>query len=97
MSWLSQQFGGLGHIPRAVELPGMALSNLLDHVPEQLATSALWPNEMLNKLEAVLDNYLCPSTHEYRVEIVHHTPLILRLRGFLPPGEAIHLLKIAYV
>jgi hypothetical protein len=96
ISWLSQEFGGLGHIPRAVELPGIALTNLLDRVPVGIATSSLWPSQRLERLEAFLDNYQCPSDHEYRVEIVNHSPLILRLRGFLPPREASHLLKLSY-
>ena len=94
LSWLSLQFGGLGHIPRAVELPGIALTNLLDRVPGSVATAYFWPCEVLEGLEGLLDNYRCPSNHEYRVEIVHHEPLILRLRGFLPNREAKHLLKL---
>jgi hypothetical protein len=96
ISWLSLQFGGLGHIPRAVELPGIALSVFLDQVPESIAESALWPNTIIERLEGILDQYQCPGGHEYRVEIINHVPLILCLRGFLPPGEAAHLLKLAY-
>ena len=96
-SWLSQHFGGAGHVPRAVELPGIVLSNFLDRIPEVLLSSSIWPSEYVDKLEAVLDYYQCPVNHEYRVEIVNHDPVILRLRGFLPPGEATHLLKLAYV
>jgi hypothetical protein len=95
LTWLSQEFGGLGHIPRVVELPGIALTNLLDRVPAAIATSSVWPSYPLELLESFLDNYQCPFDHEYRVEIVHHSPLILRLRGFLPPREATHLLKLA--
>jgi hypothetical protein len=95
--WLSKHFGGLGHIPRAVELPGIALTSLLDNVPEKLAESAFWPSFVFEGLESVLDNYQCPATHEYRLQTVHHSPLILRLRGFLPPGEALHLLSLAYI
>ena len=94
ISWLSLQFGGLGHIPRVVELPGIALTNVLDRIPESVATSAFWPREALESLEGLLDNYRCPSDHEYQVEIVNHEPLILRLLGFLPQGEAMHLLKL---
>jgi hypothetical protein len=97
MSYLGAQFGGPGHVPRMVELPGIALSNFLDRLPVSVVTSAVWPGEYVDRLEAWLDNYQCPIGHEYRVEIVHHAPLILRLRGFLPSGEATHLLKLAYV
>jgi hypothetical protein len=96
LSWLSTQVGGPGHLPRLVELPGIALTALLDQVPETIRDSELWPNKVLDKLEALLDNYECPSGHEYRLEIVNHSPVILRLRGFLPPGEATHLLKLSY-
>lgn len=96
MSFLASQFGGAGHVPRLTELPGIALSNLLDRVPNSIVTSTLWPGQYVDRLEASLDYYQCPSGHEYRVEIVHHAPLIIRLRGFLPPGEATHLLKLAY-
>ena len=97
MSYLAAQFGGPGHVPRMVELPGIVLSNFLDRLPVSVVTSAVWPGEYVDILEAWLDNYQCPIGHEYRVEIVHHAPLILRLRGFLPAGEATHLLKLAYV
>ena len=95
ISWLSLQFGGLGHIPRFIELPGITLTTFLDHVPDFVAASKLWPNQLLEWLEGQLDNYQCPSGHEYRVEIIHHSPLIMRFRGFLAPGEALHLLKLA--
>ena len=94
-SWLSLQFGGPGHIPPLKELPGISLTALLDRVPPSIAQSSLWPGTYLEQLEHLLDNYNCPTSHEYRVEIVHHSPLILRLRGFLPYGEANHLLKLA--
>ena len=97
MSYLARQFGGPGHVPRLVELPGIALSSFLDRLPVSIVTSAVWPGDYVDMLETFLDNYQCPIGHEYRVEIVHHAPLILRLRGFLPPGEATHLLKLAYV
>lgn len=96
ISWLSLEFGGLGHIPRAVELPGIALSAFLDRIPESIATSSLWPNIAIEQLEGFLDQYQCPGGHEYRVEILNHSPLILCLRGFLPPAESAHLLKLAY-
>jgi len=96
ISWLALEFGGLGHIPRVVELPGIALSALLDRVPESIATSSFWPNTAIEQFEGLLDQYQCPREHEYRVEILNHSPLILCLRGFLPPGEAAHLLKLAY-
>jgi hypothetical protein len=97
LSWLSSHFGGLGHIPQGVELPGIALTSFLDRVPESLATSIIWPAGIIDLLEGMLDNYQCPSSHEFRVEIVNHSPLILRFRGFLPPGEGTHLLKLAYI
>lgn len=97
LSWLSVQYGGLGHIPRVAELPGIALTGLLDRIPESIAASAVWPGSYLEQLEIFLDNYQCATGHEYRVEIVHHSPVILRLLGFLPSGERIHLLKLAYV
>jgi hypothetical protein len=97
LSWLSSHFGGLGHIPQVVELPGIALTSFLDQVPESLATSIIWPAGIIDLLEGMLDNYQCPSSHEFRVEIVNHSPLILRFRGFLPPGEGTHLLKLAYI
>jgi len=96
ISWLSLQFGGLGHIPPAIELPGIALSAFLDRVPDSIAGSRLWPNTVIERLEGILDQYQCPRGHEYRVEILNHSPLIICLRGFLPPGEAAHLLKLAY-
>jgi hypothetical protein len=97
ISWLSVHFEGIGHVPRAVELPGIAFASFLDRVPEALATSIVWPSGIINRLEGLLDNYQCPENHEYRVEIVNHSPVILRLRRFLPPGEATHLLRLAYV
>ena len=95
MAWLSHQYNGLGHVPRLIELPGIGLANFLDRVPEPVETSALWPRNLLSRLEGLLDNYQCPTDHEYRVEIVNHAPVILRFRGFLPPGEATHLLQLA--
>ena len=96
ISWLSSQFGGLGHIPRIIELPGIAMSYFLDQIPVSITNSALWPYKLVERLEDLLDNYQCPSAHEYQVEIVCHEPVILRFRGFLPNGEATHLLKLAY-
>ena len=96
MQWLSLEFGGLGHIPPAVELPGIALSALLDRVPESMASSPLWPNIVIERLEGILDQYQCAVGHEYRIEILNHSPMMLCLKGFLPPGEANHLLKLAY-
>lgn len=96
LSVLVSQFGGPGHVPRLIELPGIALSNVLDRVPVSIVTSPIWPGQYIDRLEGFLDKYQCPTGHEYRVEIVHHAPLIIRLRGFLPPGEATHLLKLAY-
>src|SRR5271170_550187 len=87
MSWLSNEFGGLGHIPRVVELPGIVLANFLDKVPDSITELPIWPDEFIERMETRLDNYQCPNDHEYRVEIVHHEPLIIRLRGFLPSGE----------
>ena len=97
ISWLSLQFGGLGHIPPFIELPGMMVTSLLDRVSPEIVHSGLWPGSYFERLEQLLDKYQCPVGHEYRVEIVHHAPLILRLRGFLPYGEASHLLKLAYL
>jgi len=97
LSWLSVHFGGLGHIPRVVELPGIVLANFLDQVPDSILGSRIWPNTFVERLEARLDNYQCPAYHEYRVEIVHHEPLILHLRGFLPSGEAEHILKLTCI
>jgi hypothetical protein len=93
---ISQTFGGLRHVPRVSELPGIAFTNFLDTLPERVLTSKLWEYSGIERLEAWLDNYECPADHEYRLEIVHHEPLIFRLRGFLPQGEATHLLKLAY-
>jgi hypothetical protein len=97
ISWLSSHFGGLGHVPRAIELPGIAITSLIDRVPESIATSRIWPAGIVERLESMLDNYQCPTGHDYSVEIVHHSPVILRFRGFLPHGEAAHLLKLTYV
>ena len=96
IQWLSLEFGGGGHIPRAIELPGIALSAFLDSFPESISASPLWPNSVIERLEGILDQYQCPINHEYRVEILNHNPLILCLRGFLAYGEAVHLLKLAY-
>jgi hypothetical protein len=93
---ISQTFGGLRHVPRASELPGIAFTNLLDKLPERVVTSKLWELSGIERFEAWLDNYECPTDHEYRMEIIHHEPLIFRLRGFLPHGEATHLLKLTY-
>ena len=95
MLWLSHEFGGPSHIPALIELPGIALTNILDRVPDTVASSVVWPTGLLDMLEQVLDIYKCPSLHEYRLEIVHHSPLILHLRGFLAYGETTHLLKLA--
>lgn len=95
LSWLSLQFGGVGHIPPLAEIPGIALTTLLDRVPPSLASSFIWPEAYFEKLEGLLDYYQCPQNHEFRVEIVHHSPVILRFRGFLPHGEANHMLKLA--
>ena len=96
LSYLSTQFNGLGHIPTAIELPGIGLANLLDKVPLSIASSSLWPNALFERIEGLLDYYTCPLSHEYRVDMVSQEPLILRFRGFLPPGEATHLLKLSY-
>jgi hypothetical protein len=97
LSLLSLQFGGLGHIPRPSDLPGLGLTALLDRVPLSVSGLPFWPENFLGKLETLLDTYECPVGHEYRVEIVNHAPLILRFRGFLPYGDATHLLKLAYI
>ena len=97
LSWLSTQFGGLGHVPRINELPGIYLTSKLDRVPVFLEGSMMWPTTYLNRLEAALDNYQCLGQHKYQVRIVNHAPLILHLQGFLPVGESTHFLKLAYM
>jgi hypothetical protein len=96
LSMISKSFGGLRHVPRINELPGIGFTNLLDTLPDWVVTSKLWEYSGIERLEVWLDNYECPVDHEYRMEILQHEPLIFRLRGFLPPGEATHLLKLAY-
>ena len=97
ISWLSHNFDGLGRIPRLIELPGITLTSMLDQIPQFITNTKLWPGIYLTRLEELLDYYECPVNHVYRLEIVNHVPLILLLRGFLPSGEAAHLLKLAYV
>jgi len=96
MSWLSLQFGGPGHVPPIVELPGIALTSMLDSLPVSITTSVIWPGLLFYLLESLLDNYRCPYGHEYRVEIVNHNPPVLRFHGFLLHHESEHLLKLVY-
>ena len=95
LSITSRTFGGLRHVPPPKELPGIAFTNFLDSLPDSVVSSKLWQYSGIERLELWLDNYECPTDHEYRIEILHHEPIIFRLRGFLPRGEATHLLKLA--
>lgn len=95
LSMMSRTFGGIRHIPRLKEIPGIAFTNFLDILPDSIVTSKAWQYSGIERLEMWLDNYQCPAEHEYRLEILHHEPLIFRLRGFLSPGEVTHLLKLA--
>jgi len=95
LSGISRMFGGLGHVPRVKELPGIAFTNFLDTLPDSIVTSKIWHYAGIERLETWLDKYECPVYHEYRMEILNHEPFIFRLQGFLPRGEATHLLKLA--
>ena len=95
LSITSRTFGGLRHVPPLKELPGVAITNFLDSLPDSVVSSKLWQYSGIERLETWLDNYECPADHEYRTEILHHEPIIFRLRGFLPHGEGSHLLKLA--
>jgi hypothetical protein len=96
LSVISRTFSGLKHVPHVKELPGIVFTKFLDSLPDSVVTSKIWQYSGIETIEAWLDNYECPSDHEYRMEILHHEPLIFRLRRFLPYGEATHLLKLAY-